>query len=156
MQRISAHPCLQWQALRRVRLFVTPGTAAHQASLSITNSRSLLKSRSIESVMPSSHPILCRPLLLLPPIFPRSLVRMVNSLSDGSGSSLSHTARCGLTHLAAAVCEGPLTSVLNQQDTISFSEKRERKTQGWSIILSLGETHDETGFKRQAVSEGVS
>ena len=58
------------QPLSRVRLFATPWTAAHQASLSITNSRSLLKLRSIESVMPSNHLILCCPLLLLPPIFP--------------------------------------------------------------------------------------
>ena len=49
---------------------MTPWTAAHQASLSITNSRSLLKLMSIESVMPSNHFILCRPLLLLPSIFP--------------------------------------------------------------------------------------
>ena len=48
----------------------TPWTAAHQASLSITNSRSLLKLMSIESVMPSNHLILCCPLLLLPSIFP--------------------------------------------------------------------------------------
>ena len=47
-----------------------PGTAAHQASLSITNSRSLLKLMSIESVMPSNHLFLCHPLLLLPLIFP--------------------------------------------------------------------------------------
>ena len=52
------------------RLFVTPWTAAHQASLSITNSQSLLKLMSIESLMPSNHLILCRPLLLLPSIFP--------------------------------------------------------------------------------------
>ena len=52
------------------RLFVTPQTAAHQASLSITNSRSLLKPMSIESVMPSSHLILCRPLLFPPSVFP--------------------------------------------------------------------------------------
>ena len=50
---------------------VTPWSAACQASLSITNSRSLLKLTSIESVMPSNHLILCRPLLLLPSIFPR-------------------------------------------------------------------------------------
>ena len=57
------------QLLSRVRLFATPWTAAHQASLSITNSQSLLKLMSIESVMPSNHAILCRP--LLPPlIFP--------------------------------------------------------------------------------------
>ena len=49
---------------------MTPWTAAHQASLSITNSRSLPKPMSIESVMPSNHLILCRPLLLLPSIFP--------------------------------------------------------------------------------------
>ena len=53
-----------------VRLFVTPWTAACQASLSITNSWSLLKLMPIESVMPSSHLILCRPLLLPPSIFP--------------------------------------------------------------------------------------
>ena len=59
------------QSLSCVRLFATPWTAAHQASLSITNTRSLLKLMSIKSVMPSSHLILCRPLLLLPPIPPR-------------------------------------------------------------------------------------
>ena len=58
------------QSLRRVWLFATPWTAACQASLSITNSRNLPKLMSIESVMPSSHLILCRPLLLLPPIPP--------------------------------------------------------------------------------------
>ena len=58
------------QSLSRVWLFATPWIAAHQASLSITNSRSSLKLMSIESVMPSSHLILCCPLLLLPPIPP--------------------------------------------------------------------------------------
>ena len=58
------------QSLSCVQLFATPWTAAHQASLSITNSRSLLKLMSIESVMLSNHLILCRPLLLLPSIFP--------------------------------------------------------------------------------------
>ena len=58
------------QLLSCVPLFVTPWTTAHQASLSITNSRSLLKLTSITSVMPSSHLFLCRPLLLLPPIPP--------------------------------------------------------------------------------------
>ena len=61
------------QLLNRVRLFATPGTAAlsrGQASLSITNSRSLPKLTSVESVMPFSHLILCHPLLLLPSIFP--------------------------------------------------------------------------------------
>ena len=58
------------QSLSHVRLFVTPWTAALQASLSITNSQSLPRLMSIESVMPSNHLILCRPLLLLPSIFP--------------------------------------------------------------------------------------
>ena len=58
------------QSLSRVRLFVTPWTAAHQASLSITNSQSLLKLMPIELVMPSNHLILYHPLLLLPSIFP--------------------------------------------------------------------------------------
>ena len=58
------------QLLSRVRLFVTPWTAARQAPLSFTISRSLLKLMSIESVMPSNHLILCRPLLLLPSVFP--------------------------------------------------------------------------------------
>ena len=56
--------------LSRVRLFATPWTAARKASVSITNSWSLLRLMSIESVMPSNHLILCRPLLLLPTIFP--------------------------------------------------------------------------------------
>ena len=59
------------QSLSHVRLFATPWTAAHQASLSITNSRSLPKLMSIESMMPFNHLFLCRPLLLLPSIFPR-------------------------------------------------------------------------------------
>ena len=58
------------QSLSRVRLFVTPWATARQASLSIINSRSSPKLMSIESVMPSNHLILCRPLLLLPSIFP--------------------------------------------------------------------------------------
>ena len=58
------------QSLSRVWLFVTPRTAAHQASLSITNSQSLPKLMSTESVMPSNHLILCLPLLLPPSVFP--------------------------------------------------------------------------------------
>ena len=58
------------QSLSRVRLFATPRIAARQASLSITNSRSSLRLTSIELVMPSSHLILCRPLLHLPSIIP--------------------------------------------------------------------------------------
>ena len=59
-----------FQPLSRVKLFATPWAAAHQASLSITNSQSLLKCMFIKSVMPSNHLILCQPLLFLPSIFP--------------------------------------------------------------------------------------
>ena len=67
------------QLLSCVRLFVTPWTAALQASLSIANSQSLLKPISIESVMPSNHLILCHPLLFLPSIFP--IIRLFSNES---------------------------------------------------------------------------
>ena len=63
-----------FQSLSRVQLFATPWNAACQASLSITNSQSLLKLMSIELVMPSNHLILCHPLLFLPPIPPSIIV----------------------------------------------------------------------------------
>ena len=62
------------QSFSRVQLFATPWTVAHQASLSFTISRSLLKLMSIKLVMPSNHLILCRPLLLLPSVFPSNRV----------------------------------------------------------------------------------
>jgi len=68
LQCLSLFLCCLFSSFSRVQLFVTPWTAARQASLSITNSLSLLKLMSIESVMPSSHLILCRP--LLPSVFP--------------------------------------------------------------------------------------
>ena len=67
------------QSHSRAQLFVTPRTAAHQSSLSITSSQSLLKLKSIKSVMPSNHLILCHLLLLLPSIFPR--IRVFSSES---------------------------------------------------------------------------
>ena len=70
-EKVAIRSCFSsLQSLSHVQLFATPWIAACQASLSITNSQSLLKPVSIESVMPSSHLILCRPLLLLPPIPP--------------------------------------------------------------------------------------
>ena len=68
--QLSCNQIRSDQSLSRVRLFATPWIAARQASLFITNSQSSLRLTSIESVMPSSHLILCRPLLLLPPIPP--------------------------------------------------------------------------------------
>ena len=70
MKDIDTETFSSVQSLSHVRLFATPWTAALQGSLSFTNSQSLLKLMSIESVMPSNHLILCCPLLLLPSIFP--------------------------------------------------------------------------------------
>ena len=75
-------PCFLFQSvqsLSHVRLFATPWPAAHEASLAITNSQSLLRLMSIESVMPSNHLILCLPLLLLPSVFPS--IRIFSSKS---------------------------------------------------------------------------
>ena len=91
--RINIH--LQFssvQSLSRVRLFATPWIAARQAFLSITNSRSSLKLTSIESVMPSSHLILCRPLLLLPPIPPSIRVFSNSQLFAWGGRSIGVSA----------------------------------------------------------------
>ena len=73
------------QSLSHARFFVTPWPTAHQASLSITNSRSLSKLMSVESMMPSDHLILCRPLLLLISIFPSTRVVFLMSQLFASG-----------------------------------------------------------------------
>ena len=80
------------QSLIRVQLFATPWIAAREASLSITNSRSSLRLMSIESVMPSSHLILCRPLLLLPSIFPNIRVFSMTELFVPGGQSIGVSA----------------------------------------------------------------
>ena len=80
------------QSLRHVQLFATPWIAAHQTSLSITNSRSSLKLTSIESVMPSSHLILCHPLLLVPPIPPSIRVFSNESTLRWGGQSIGVSA----------------------------------------------------------------
>ena len=72
-ERLSTHALSSAQSLSRVQFFVTSWTAAHQASLSITNCQSLLKLTSTESVMPSNHLTLCRP-LLPPSVFPSTRV----------------------------------------------------------------------------------
>ena len=80
------------QSLSRVRLLATPWTTACQAFLSITNSRSSPKPMSIESVMPSNHLILCRPLLLLPSIFPASGSFPMSQLFTSGGQSIGVSA----------------------------------------------------------------
>ena len=83
MDKLVSSNSMQFNSIQlfsHVRLFATPWTAAHHASLCITNSRSLLKLISIESVMPSNYLIFCHPLLLLPSIFPRIRVFSNKSL----------------------------------------------------------------------------
>ena len=80
------------QSLSRVRLFVTPWTAARQASLSITNSWSLLKLMSIKSVIPSNHLILCRPLLLFFQSFPASGSFQMSQLFASGGQNIGVSA----------------------------------------------------------------
>ena len=89
---IIANSDVSVQSLSHVRLFVTPWTTAHQASLSITNSRSLPKLMSIESVMLSNHLILCCPLLLLPSIFPSIRVFKMSQLFTSGGQSIGVSA----------------------------------------------------------------
>ena len=84
------------QSCSRVQLFVTPWTGACQASLSITNSRSSPKLMFIESVMPSNHLIVCRPLLLLPSIFPSIRVFSNESVLHISGQSTRVSASASL------------------------------------------------------------
>ena len=81
-------PSVVVHSLSHVRLFVTLWTAARQAPLSITNSRSLLKLMSIESVMPSTHLTLCRPLLLLPLY---TLYLSVNAYGEGNGTPFQYS-----------------------------------------------------------------
>ena len=99
------------QLLSCVRLFATPWITARQASLSITNSQSLCKLMSIESVMPSNHLILCCPLLLLPLIFPRIRIFQMSQLFASGGQSTGVSA---------------LASVLP------------KKSQGWSTLEWTG------------------
>ena len=118
------------QSLSRVRLFATSWTVAHQASLSITNSWSLLKLMSIESVMPSNHLILCCPLLLLPLIFPSvrifssELVLHIRwpkdwsfSFSISPSNEYSGLISCRMDWLDLLTVHGTLKSLLQHQSS---------------------------------------
>ena len=88
----QAHRCRKVQLLSHVQVFAIPWTAACQASLSITNSQSLLKLMPIESVMPSNHLILCHPLLLPPSVFPSIRVFSNESFFAPSDQSIGVSA----------------------------------------------------------------
>ena len=128
------------QLLSRVWLFVTPWIAARQASLSITNSWSSLRLTSIELVMPSSHLILCRPLLLLPPIPPS-----IRVFSNESTLCMRWTA------------EGPLEEVGTHEGCSVAKKKRHiwqigPSTSGrWSRLTSREKNHVDRIFLRYDV-----
>ena len=92
MLKVINHQFSSDQSLSHVQLFATPWTIACQASVSITNSQTLLKLMSIESVMPSNHLILCCPLLLPPSIFPGSGFFQMSQLFASGGQSIGVSA----------------------------------------------------------------
>ena len=123
-----------------VLLFVTPWTAARQDSLSITNCQSLPKLMSIESVMPSNHLILCRPLLLLPSIFPSIRVFQMSQLFPSSGQSIAVSASTSvLTMNTQDWSLGQTGWIALQSKGLSrvFSNTTVQKHQFFSAQLSL-------------------
>ena len=126
------------QLLSRVRLFVTPWIAARQASLSITNSRSSLRLTSIKSVMPSSHLILRRPLLLLPPIPP--------SIRVFSNESTLHMRWPKYWSLSFSIIPskeipGPVGSPCSPRDSQESSPTPQYKSiSSWELSLLYGAT----------------
>ena len=130
-----------------MRLFVTPWTAARQASLSITNSWSLLKRISIELVMPSNHFILCHPLLLLPSFFPVSSLHQVAKYWSFSFSISPSNKYSGLISfrndwLDLLAVQGTLKSIL-QHHTLKASILRHSTffiVQLWHPYMTTGKT----------------
>ena len=135
------------QLLSRVRLFATPWTAARQASLSITNSWSLLKLMSIASVMPSKHLTLCCPLLLLPSIVPsirvfsNELVLCIRwpkhwsfSFSISPSNEYSGPISCRIDWLELLAVQGTLKSLLRHHSLMlqtSNWNKGNLQAMGW-------------------------
>ena len=137
------------QLLSCIQLFATPWTAAHQASLSITNSQSLFKLMSIELVMPSNHLILCRPLLLLPSIFPSIRVFSNESVlhirwpkywsftfSISPSKVYSELISFRMDWLYLLVVQGTLKSLI-QHHSSKASIQKKKKHQFFSAQLSL-------------------
>ena len=119
------------QLLSCVRLFATPWTAAHQASLSITNSQSLPKLISIESEMPSNHLILCHPLLLLPSIFPSTRAFQMSQLFASGGQSIGVSASTSVLPMNTQDC-----SPLGWTAWISLQSSNFLQMIGWNYIIS--------------------
>ena len=118
----------------------TPWTAAHQASLSITNSQSLLKLMSISSVMPSHHLILCRPLLLLPQFLPASESFPVSQLFASGGQSTGVSALASFLPKNTQGWSSEWTGWISLQSkglSRVFSNTTVQKHQFFSVQLSL-------------------
>ena len=130
-----------FQSLSHVRLFVTPWTAALQVSLSITNSRSLLKLMSIKSVMPSNHLVLFRPLLLLPTILPSIRVFLMSQLfaSGAKVLELQHQSFQGIfrADFLQDSFKIVLISLLSMRLSRVFSSTTMQKHQFFGAQLSL-------------------
>ena len=133
-------PVVQFSHSSCVRHFATPWTAAHQASLSITNSQSLCKLMSIESVMPSNHLILCCPLL-----FQRSIFPSIRVFSDESAFQISPSIRASASASVPPMCIqgwfpwGLTGLIFSQSNELSrvFSNTTVQKHQWCSAQLSL-------------------
>ena len=110
------------QSLSCVRLFASPWIAARQASLFITNSRSSLRLMSIESVMRSSHLILCRPLLLLPPI-PPSIRVFSNESTQAQREPQICTSQDACTALGILQCWRPLVLLIHRELLLRLGNK---------------------------------
>ena len=129
------------QLLSRVQLFVTPWTTARQASLSITNSRSLPKLMSIELAIPSNHLILCHPLLLLPSVFPSAGSFLMSQLFISGGQSIGATASTSILPMNILdwfpLGWTGLTSLQSKGLSSVFSNTTVQKHQFFSGQLSL-------------------
>ena len=129
---------------RCVWLFATPWTAARQASLSITNSQSPPKPMSIESVMPSSHLILCHPLLLLPSIFPSIRVTFpMSQLLASGGQSIGVSTSTPRTDLQDGLVASPC-SPRDSQESSPTPQFKSINSSALSFLFSptLTSTHD--------------
>ena len=133
------------QSLSHVQLFETPWSAARQASLSITNSQSLLKLIAIESVMPSNHLILCHPILLPPWIFPSIRVFSNESVFASGGQSIGVSASASIlpVHIQDLfLWDGLVGSPCSPRDSQESSPtphrtclRREGETYRWRYIF---------------------
>ena len=138
------------QSLSHVRLFATPWTQrhAHQASLSITNSQSLLKFMSIESVMPSNHLIFCRPLLLPPSVFPSIRVFSNESLFVSGGQSIGVSASASALPMIIQdrfpLGWTGLVSLLSNGLSRVFSKPQFKSMNSWALSLLWSSSHIHT------------